>query len=76
MPPDKYKVPKVKRSIPLIASRPIVAINRPIKQPINPFKIEPVDPEVIMEIPKIAKAKYSGLENCKATLASRGAKRK
>ena len=73
IPPERYKVPKVNLSIPLIASNPIVAINKPIKQPIIPFKIEPLETEVIMLIPKMAKAKYSGLLNCKAILASIGA---
>ena len=72
-PPDRYNVPKVNLSSPLIASSPMVAMNSPIRQLISPFKIEPDDTEVIMLMPNTAKAKYSGLLNCSASFASIGA---
>ena len=48
-------------------------MNKPIKQLTSPFKIEPDDTDVIMLMPNTARAKYSGLLNCNATLASIGA---
>lgn len=59
---------------PLMASMPIVEMISPITPPIRPLRTEPEETEVIMEMPKMARAKYSGLENCSATEASRGEK--
>lgn len=64
---------QVKRIAPLIPLMPTVARNRPIRPPIMPLITLPEETLVIMLRPKIAKAKYSGLENCSATFASCGA---
>ena len=52
----------------------MVAIHNPTRQPITPFKMEPAETEVTMLMPNMAKAKYSGFENVKATWANNGAK--
>ena len=59
--------------VPVIASMPTVAKKRPIRPPMIPFTTLPLETLVIILRPKIAKAKYSGLENCNATFANWGA---
>ena len=72
-PPNRYVVFSVKRMAPLMASIPTVAKKRPIMPPMIPLITLPLETLVIMDNPNIARAKYSGLENCSEILARSGA---
>ena len=52
---------------------PIVARKSPTSPPMTPLMTLPLDTLVMMDRPNTASAKYSGLLNCRATFAKRGA---